>query len=330
MLTLADVQTARFQSASGYGTSSSDFLELLNDAVDELIRRGDFSGTLIPIQVCLSKGCATFPRYVGEVRKMYSCRHTIEVRNVWYRFLEGMGRHDRWRDWHGEERNLEMQYRAPTFADVQGTGNYLQFYPTVQQDVGATITIFGQDDSGQDLKTQNGDGTWSPGITLVATMPFTQSATTVNHIDRVVCTETNSYKLLYAYNPGANSTYQLASYEPTETNPSYLRYKLTGCNPNPNTSCCGGGVTQSIVALVKLQNLPIQNPMDLVIINSREALLLAIKAMKLEDASVSGDANWKAAIERLNRQLENDSPDDQFSAANNTWGDDRCFVNQAW
>lgn len=330
---MADISTTRFQTASGCGPGQADFLEIVNDAVQELIVRGDWSDTLIPMAFSVSNGCLTLPRFVGEVRKIHSFQHgTIELRNQWYQFLERRV-HQGWEGCRGVERNLEMQYRSPLFQDICGTGNYLQFYPTVPQDVGAQMTIFGKDDNGNWLQTQNGDGTWSPGITLTATMPFTQSTVFVNWIERIACTQTQSKKLLYAFNSGTGNTYQLAGFEPTETNPSYLRYKLSGGwnGPWSGGNCCGG-CPQSVVALIKLANLPIVNPQDLVIINNRGALLDAIRAIKAEDSTNSAAAAgfWKSAIEKLNRQLENDFPEDQTAVANNTWGDSTIFSNQAF
>jgi hypothetical protein len=331
MLTLGDIQTSRFQTASGHGTSSTEFLEMLNDVVDELIKRGDWSDTLVPVRLPINYGFITFPRWVGQIRKMKGHRDSITMRNVWWEFLDG---HNRRRDWerddwwgwrNGYGLNMEMQYRAPTFTDIPGPGNYLQFTVTETADNGATATIFGLDNNGQPLQTQNGDGTWSPGITLVAAGVY-QSAGFVSTIERVVLTSTNSTKTLSAYNPSTGVTTQLAEYQASETNPAFLRYKLVGA---PNF-WCSGGCPKSAIALVKLAKVPILNPTDPILINNRNALLDGIRAVKLEDAGQSGATFWKSAIERLNRQLEDDSPDEQFSAQNNTWGDNRCLTNHTF
>jgi hypothetical protein len=81
---------------------------------------------------------------------------------------------------------------------------------------------------------------------------------------------------------------------------------------------------------VKLSKVTIQNPTDPVYINNRGALMDGIRASKLEDASQSGVAWWKSAVEKLNRQLENAEPDDQFSAQSNTFGDNRCMKNHVF
>ena len=336
MLTLADLNTGRFQTAAQCGYGSTNFLEVVNDVVNELCNRGDWKGTLLPICVQISNGCVTWPRWVGEVRKMHSHRGNIDMRNQWYQFLDTPGWRRGWDGWCGQERQAEMQYRAPTFQDITGTGNTLQFYVDVPQDVGATITVFGQDDTGNDLKTQNGDGTWSPGITIVASLPYGSSAQIVSHIDRVVCTATIGPKRLYAFQAASNNLYNIAVYDPTDTNPSFLRYKLKGGGYWGGAGCCAASSTSpclySVIALVKLARLPIQNPTDLVLINNREALLDGIRAAKLSDAGdVAGSSKlWAAAVEKLNRQLENEDPEYQLTASDNTFGDTETFCNQAF
>lgn len=332
MLTLSDCQSSRFQNASGFGTSSDDFLEILNDAVTELIRRGDWYETVKPICVKLTnRGEVTWPRFVGEVRKIQSCREgTIEMRNVWWRFIDSKNHHAGWEGWCTGERNCEFQYKAPTYNDIPGTGNVIQFFVDVPQDVGAQCTIFGVDDNGQRLQTLNGDGTWTPGITITAVLPYGVSTVNVSKIERVICTKTNSTKRLYSLNTASNSQLDLAVYGATETNPSYLRYRLTG---GQNwASSCSSTCQQNVIALVKLAAVPIQNPQDLVIINSRGALLDAIKAIKAEDSSSPERASelWASAIKKLNLQLSDDSPDDVFAASDNTWGDSRTLYNRCF
>ena len=324
MLTLADIQTSRFQTAAGYGTASSDFLESVNDAVDGLTIRGDWSGLISPVQVQIdiNSGCVVWPRFVGNVRKVNMCRGgSAEMRNVWWRFLDHRGEHRGWGGWRGPERNVIFEKKVPIAISIPGPGNYIQFSVTEAADAGATATLFGLDNNGQPLQTLNGDGTWSPGSTIVA---GAQSTIFVSQIYRVVLAATNSTKTLSAYNPTTAVTVQLAQYQPYETNPSFTQDRITGFNP-----CCSGQ-QQTVLALIKFAKIPIQNPTDYIPINNRGALLDAVRACKAEDSNSTATAAgfWKSAIEKLNRQLEDDSPDSEFSAADNTWGDSRAFRNQ--
>ena len=336
MLTLAQCQTGQFQTASGYCTNTQPFLELLNDVVDQYMARGDWDCTLMPVRVCIVNGCVTWPRYVGQVRKINMCRGNATVQNVWYNFLEnnnGSRGIYGWNAWCGEERKMTAQYRTPTYNDIYGPNLYVRLYPMVPDDVGSVVTVFGTDNNGQPLVTNNGNGTWSQGINITLALPFGSSSIPVSTITRVAKPVTQGTVNMFAYDAIQNVLFDLAVYEPSETNPNYLRYQLEGAwnQPNGQTSCCQGQCPQSVIALVKLQQLPIASPTDLVIINNRRALLMGIRAMKLEDANSFAEADkcWQRGIEALNRQLEDANPDEQFSSANNTFGR-MSFRNQAF
>ncbi len=329
MITFADVQNSSVKGVANCGPSSPQFALIVNEVVTRLLQRGDWSGTNLPIRVCVKGGCVTWPRYVGQVRRINACRNTISMRNQWFDFLQHQGpRHaHEWRGWCGQERNAVNQFRAPTYNDIPGAGWQVRVVPMLAADVGATVTIFGTDNNQQPLMSIS-NGVWSQGITITAAQPFGQSNSQyfVGKIDRVVKSVTQGNLLLYAYNPSANVLLDLAVYEPSETSPSYLRYQL---DSRGGQSPCGGDCLETIIALVKLQQVPIAAPTDLVLIDNIGALKLGVKAWKREEADDFAAARllWAAAVEELNRQLENDFPDDQFSAVNNVLGGE-TFRNQ--
>lgn len=323
MLSLKDCQTSQFNTAAGGCVTSPEFFELLNDTVDELMRRGDWPGTLVPIRVCVRNGCVTWPRYVGEVRKINLCTSSAPVQNVWHQFMEhGQGHRGiyGWNSWCAGETKMQMQFRAPTYNDIYQSYSTVRVYPMVQQDAGATVTLFGLDQYNQPLK-ELVDGEWRDGVTITVANPFGSTSVFVNRIDRVVKSVTQGKLNMYSYDVERDVLWDLASYEPSETNPDYLRYRLEGSWP---TETCASSCNRTVIALVKLQNLPIRVPTDLVIINNRRALLLGIRALRMEQALGDASALWRAAIESLNRDAENASPDEQMSVQNN------ILAGQSW
>ncbi len=320
MLTLKDIQTSQFQAAAGCCVTSPDFMELVNDTIDEYMRRGDWNGTLIPIRVCVKNGCVTWPRYVGEVRKINFCVSSAPVFTVWHEFLEhGYGCNSGvygWRGWCGEERKMTMQFRSPVYNDIYPSLSTIRVYPMCQEDAGATVTLFGLDRYNQPLK-ENIGGVWRDGVTITVANPFGSTSVFVNKIDRVVKSVTQCKLNMYAYDAERDVLWDLASYDPSETSPDYLRYQLSG---GWSPSGCSGSCNQSIIALVKLQNLPIKVATDLVIINNRRALLQGIRAMKVEQSNGDATKLWLSGIESLNRGLENSSPDSDFAAQDGVFG----------
>lgn len=334
MLTLSQIQNSSFQTASGFCTTSPDFLEIVNDVIPRLANRGDWPGFLLPVRLCISNGCVTFPRYVAQVRRMNACKSTIPMRNNWHEFLEYKGnRHmHEWQGWCGQERSATMQYRAPTYNDIYGPNCTVRVYIDVQADIGAGVQIFGTDNNNQRLQTKNADGSWSEGITITAAIPFGSSSTFVSRIDRVVKPITQGNVRLYAYDSVANVLFDLAVYESSEVNPSYLRYQVEAGHQFGQYGC-QSGCQKTIIALTKLQFIPVSVPSDGLIFldGAVGALRLAVKARKMEDASNMSAAQgfWASAISELNRCAEDASPDDQASVVNNVFAG-RRFRNRAF
>lgn len=334
MMTLSSVQIPSFQTASGYCTTSADFLGIVNQIIPRLANRGDWPGWLLPIRVCVRQGCVTWPRYVNQIRKANTCRHTVRMRNVFYEWLDYQGpRHlHAWQSWLSHERNLVAQFRAPFYSDIFGLNSTIRVVPMVQADIGKTVTFFGTDTNNQPLRTNNGDGTWSEGITVAAALPFGSTSTFIGHIDRTRKDLTQGNLLIYGYDSVQNAMYDLAVYEPSELNPSYLRNQLDGGHHH-GQSGCNTGCQETIIALVKLKFIPVMVPSDgLIFLDGSEgALLHAIRAVKREEAGDPAGARgfWTMAVEELNRQLEDFSPDDSFSAVNNVFAGktfrNKCF-----
>ena len=330
MLTLSNIQWGSFQTASGFCTTSQDYKDLVNLVIPRLLNRGDWAGTLLPIRACISRGCVTWPRYVNQIRNVNTCRQSVKMRNVFYEFMEHNNCLGTYQQWCNGERQMTDQFRAPFYNDIFGSTSKLRVFPMVSQDVGVTVRFFGNDIYGQPLMTNNGDGTWSDGIILTAAFPYVESTQYIHHIDRVVKSASQGNILIYGYDASQNAMYDLAVYEPSELNPSYLRTRLDGSSTG---TCCGGCCSETVIALVKLKFIPVvTNDDGLIFLDGAEGALLAgIRAMKREDA---GDFNgakgfWGQAIEELQRQLEDFSPDSKLSVRNNVFGArtlaNRCF-----
>ena len=113
------------------------------------------------------------------------------------------------------------------------------------------------------------------------------------------------------------SLVDLVMYEPSETNPSYERiqvhlphFDIPGSQSVPQ-GCCG---VQSAVCLVKLKHIKAVNPNDVIIIDNREALKLAIQSIQYgEDGDrESRDEFMQDAVFELNRQLQDEQPETEI------------------
>lgn len=335
MLTYLDCkQDEGLLSVAGGCSNASRFAYLVNASVRQLMRRGDWLGTVTPIQVCVKNGCLVMPRYVGAVRKLNLCTRCVghsgmrpvPLHNDWYQFIEPRSYRHEFGSHCGHEPVMFSEGRAPTYNSIFGDGRLVRAYPRCQADIGKSVRIFGVDTGNQPLRIRNPDTTWSDGIVITLGDPFGSTSTYVRRIDRVVKDVTQCQVFLYAYDPVADVLEDLAIYDPGETSPDYAKYKL---NTQQGRSCCG--TAHSVVALVKLNFFPARFDTDLVLIDNLDALKLEIQSIRAGEA---GDRNLMKefqidAISELNRQLEDAFPDDTFTAENRVFGDttltQQCF-----
>lgn len=332
MLTFKELKDSSAANVAGVCVTSTEFAALANEVIRRLLRRGDWS--LVPIHVCVKRGCVVFPRYVGQVRKINLCHEPIPIRNVWYQFLPTNQQSCWWKPYLNSTANCAMHSmgRSPVFSDIYGDGRLVRAYLVYNADVGKTVTIFGVDNDDQPLRTDNGDGTWSEGITLTLTKPYASTSTYVRRIDRVLKDKTEGDVRLFAYDPVNDVLEDIALYEPSETNPDYLKFRIIApswpsTTTPTTTSCCP---SFGILALVKLKFIPVENDNDLVLIDNVDAIKDMMQSIKFAEAGDYGNANnaESRAIRELNQQLHDDVPEDAVAVSNDVFGS-AGFGNQS-
>lgn len=295
LATFAEIKASNAINIAGVGKDTAEFRDYLNEATRRLLRRGDWSGTVIPIHVCLKKGCVVWPRYVGSVRKLNLCHHPVAVKNLWWQFLpDGAGQPGCYQTYCGGHASFSGIDHAPTYNSIAGDARNLRVYPVSSADLGLTVTLFGVDNNLQPIQE-----------TLVIANPYVQSVNFFTRLDRVLKDVTTGNVTLYAYDSVNAVLEDLAVYEPTETNPSYMRYRL---------NVAGSATTNhGVVAMVKLKFIPVVGDTDLVLIENPDAIKDMIQSIRFGEA---GDQGNKAALEasairELNLQLTDESSDEQ-------------------
>ena len=329
LLTFKQVKDSRIIQVAAACSNSDDFRSLVNEATEMLLVRGDFVGTVIPVYLCVRDGCITMPRYCRQIRQLNICGKHIQINSLWYQFVDsefykswcgsngtwnGSGRAFDWGASWGHNGLNAVGYYS-TYSNVP-LPSYIRAYAQVLEDVGKTVTIFGEDENGQPLRTNNGDGTWSDGVVITLAMPWGQTTTLVRKITRVLKDPSQGNVLLYALDPATNTLFDLAVYQPSETNPNYARYYLNGMNRGCHTGC-----TVGVLALIKLAYIPVEVDSDLVLIGNLRALKFAIQSIKASEAGNDGAATEfeLKAIRELNLELANDQPDNQVTFVDETF-----------
>lgn len=328
LLSLGQAKDSSILNIVGVSPNNKNFIRLINEATRRLMERGDFEGLLQPIYVCVNNGCIVWPRYVGQVRQLNYCRGHIEVKNVWWDFLP-FERGCSWNSnswwgwmeggWKYGRSSMVNQSRSPVFQDIQGDGRTIRAYNDSPQDNNKSVWIFGEDNNGQRLMT-TGAGPWKDGIQLSLKAPFVSTPINIRRIDRVIKDMTTGPVRLYAFNSSANVLEDVAYYEPSETNPDYLRSRLS----LPSLSTC----TQAVIALVKLQFVPVFADTDPVLIGNITALKHMIQCIRCEEAQEVENARQflVMAIDELNQELANANPETQIPVELNPLGHNQYGV----
>lgn len=315
-LTLGQCQNDKgLQKAANVCPTSEEFIDFVNSAGQRAKRRGDFIGTILPIFVCVRRGCVVWPRFVDSVRKINVCNQPVPVRNMWFEFLEKQTHGCWWNSWTGVGPRMIGQTKTSTHNDIFGDNRTIRAFITVPEDVGKTVRIFGIDTNGQPLRTNNGNGTYSDGIVITLANPFGSTSTFVRSISYVLKDVTQGNVLLYAYDTVNDVMEDLAVYDPSDTVPSFAKYQLAigNCHVG-NTGQVGDcGDARGVTALVKLAFIPARVPNDLVYIQNIDALKLLIMSIRYEDAGQRDKARqYEAdAIRELNLEIADILPEDQ-------------------
>lgn len=308
MLTLGAARNAsRLKRISGVCTSSQDFVDLLNDATEELMERGSWWNTVKRIRGCIYNQCVTWPRQVGTVLAFDRCNGSVPPKNQWYDFDAVLPEHvHHWNKFNSftcaHDLALVDRGTSPVFNQIPcALLRWLRFYITEPTDVGKTITIFGKS-QGVEVLTLRSDGTIQPGLVVTLSIPFTQTSVAFDSVDRVIKDPTNGP--VYGYQWDGINLFPLATYAPSETLPDYRTSRIqssgcggTNCNIWPN----------QISAFVKLQFIPVIHDDDEVQVDCPEALALGIQSIKMGDSYDSGGSEgmMARACHILNLQIRN-------------------------
>lgn len=299
------------KTAVGSCENQDDFRQYLNDATERLMYRGDWPGTEVPLHVTVKRGVVTFPRQVGSVRKINVTRRYFPVWNDMYAFLPHQWNHGdccgAFLNWIDPLSPSMTAYGTSCTFDQPPTSTCVLQIQGIPDDTGAVFQFFGIDPQGNALRTDNGDGTFSDGISLTLNQPFTMGTDLVKFVGRAIKPVTQGPVFLFALDTVTSIQTPLAVYDPGDTNPSFAQY-------NVHAACCNPTVTWSAVAMVKLKFIPVVADTDPVLIPNLHALALFIKGIRFGEAGDRGNAlAYQAdAVKELNLQYADISEDAQI------------------
>ncbi len=314
MITFRQLKTGAVGRASGLNVEGCDFLRYCNDAVRQLMNRGNWWATVQIMTGCVRDNCIVWPRGVAAILALNTCRdHTI-VHNKWFSFrpLDS--------SWHSEMENYnrngwagdlitESLNTTPVFNPIKSEGFTIRFFISQPSDAGKTVTVYGTDANGQNIRTQRADGTIQDGVQVALANPSVDTPFAIRHVSRMVKSETDGEVRAYQYNVAQGFMLDLALYQPSELNPEYVTSRIIGCRRGNFSGC-----TERVSAMVKLGFIPFKFNDDLVQIDNEDAIrdmLLSIR--KKEQGDVAASRAFEiSSFRELNYQMKNLFPYEQF------------------
>lgn len=324
LLTFKNLKDSEVPATVGVCPDSAEFRDYTNKGTRMLMTRGDWWATVQKIKVCVYESCIVWPRWVGTVLAVNVCGHPTEVWNHWYEFIP-WSRHDfcpgafryTGEGCTGNLRTINNGTSSVFNPIACGQNYYIRAYPSTQQDIGKTTRIFGVDENGQTIRTQNADLTWNEGVELTLAIPFVSTPFKIREVTRIIKQETEGVLRYYQYDDVNDVLRDLVWLEPSEVSPMFVQSKIqTHCRGNQCQT------VRSVEAMVKLEFIPVRHDTDLVQISNLDALsdmMLAVKYSSGGDALMAKDFEAKA-IRELNLELRNKLPNEQTPVEINTFG----------
>lgn len=345
--TLGDARNdLSLKQVSGCCSTSDEFTALVNEVEESLAHRGGWFDLEQRITFKIRGNRLIWPHFVGTVLGVRMCDGGLAtMSNQWFSFLNG-GQGGNWRSaygfngpmglngfgnyggygvginggFSGTGKNgvvIEDDGTRPIYNEIPNqTGCLIRYNVVNKNDYGKTITLFGKHYGGQPLQEPEDDSTDAAtinGLTLTAEKPYAQSSQFITNLESITREPTESLAYLYAYDPALDIQYDLAVFQPQETNPRYRASRIVNglySGQNGNVNGQNGECSTNIEALVKVLLFPVKNDRDFLPLSNFRALKLGMQAVQLEQSNNDSNAvaKWLEAVAELNREQGEKQP----------------------
>lgn len=290
-LTVAQARAILGNVADPSGHHPELFLPLLNLACDGIIDHGQWKGLLMEINFSSSTGYITTPRRVESVLASRICCNVQPIYGRYHEFSSSGPNYFTNLEWC--IRGLIDQGQWPTEV-YQASALPIRLTIADADDAGETVRLYGLDTNGDVIFDSEG----REGVEYTTVFPSVTTSESIL-LTNVVKGEFES-TLTISTVDGATVT-ALSTYEPTETNPLYRRYKV-------GTHEARDDGEPVIRTLCKRRHIPLVHETDPVFPSNIRALRFAMNACKLEaDGAYEvgmSDGYWASCFEELNNSLK--------------------------
>jgi len=309
---------------SGLTSTNPKVVDAINETVMRLLPKLPAEGTMARFRFWINNGTITMPREIQTLKKVNIDESPVNIFSKWYEFLTfGAGT---------LESNSACQSDFVDLGDGYCTHSdpytaYNVLVTPTENETDKKIRIMGLDENGLEVRSDDGPGE-EVDISFVMNKYSTHK---FSCITGVVKPQTRGYVYLSLYNVDPLLRYNLATYHPDDTNPSFRRYRVTAvcqCREartncylcaykdtcNAYTNCLNTADTYTppytCVALVKLRYIPLTYNTDPLLIQNLPALKSMLQGIKFYDAGdyARGKVYENIAVSLLREQLNDIEP----------------------
>lgn len=277
------------------GTCSERVLfSRLTSAVSLVANQGIVDPLIGQMDLCVCDGCVTLPAEVETVLGVNQGGMPTLMRDEWFQYhINGSG---------------SLGFSAWGYTDVLGrVSTYKDPSAPVKlaaivessKDSSKALRVFGWDEAGKRIYTDDGNGNLEDGIPVPTVYGFTAphpTASLISRIDRVYKEPTNGFVKLVALADDGSPHTTIGHYQPWETDPSYTRIKVKE--------------KEWLRIKYRKRNLDVKSANDWINIDNREVILLAVKAVnfRMKNDVPSAQAMESEAIRILNHEANAKRP----------------------
>lgn len=313
-LTFGDLKDSELPAHLNLCPTDPRFTTKVNRALEWLMNCGSFRDTVKPVLLCVDGGCFVTPPFVANVEAIRACHRAARIENDWYRMLPGFNPiHWEWGELWFEYRDQVPSARAVCAPRV------LRSFAATSTDYGKSIKFLGYDKNRQWVRTLQG-GVMQDGELVFLSNPFADTVTEWTSVTAVLKAITDAQVTVFSHPFGDDTLTLFGAYQHWETQPSYQRYRIHNRRLLEESQCCPENV---IEAQIKLCHIPVSQDDDILPINNRVGLELAVMGVKaLDDGDLAradlllfGDTRNKriGAVPLLNQQVQTETGD-RFAA----------------
>ena len=297
-----------------------------NEAVELLQNEGHWDANVGLVDIC-TQGCAiTLPDDVDVPLAVNVGGMPTDFRNKWFEFhLNGPGTEC------GEDMTNFAWVddgRFPTFRDPR-LPSTLMAIPDTDEGSSFSIRVYGYDQNNKEIWTPDCYGVLTEGFDVPVLYPTPVPTTIrVKRITRVSKPVSRGFIRLLALDPGASGCSAAGNcafssgtapgqtligyYKPTDTEPQYRRISISGVGANRLCEC--DTLSNWVRMRFRKKAKPINDPMDLIFLESTTALKMALKAIKFyeDDLADQYEKYTKMAVNALNKKQKMNSGPNQI------------------